>query len=481
MVEPMLDQHTTGVPPRCCTVAPMVPDGDPDAGLSEIATPTPHEPATLATGGGAAPLLVQRFRVAVIAGPDLGLDYTSRGHKVIVGTHGSCDVLLTDRAVSRFHLELRADPQRGLLLRDLGSSNGTTVDGVGVIEAPLRGGAVVAVGQSRLRVDLGPDRFTVAVSTRSRFGLLLGSSPEIRATFAVLERAAASDATVLLAGETGTGKSVAAESIHSESARRDHPFVVVDCGALPATLLESELFGHERGAFTGADRARPGALEEAHGGTLFLDEIGELALDLQPKLLRVLETRQTKRVGSNKYVPADVRLIAATNRNLREEVNRGRFRADLYYRLAVLEIAMPALRDHPEDLPALVEAFYASRGRLDDAERAGLRSPDFHRELTRHAWPGNIRELGNYLERCLAMQAPVPIGGASASGDSASDGPVDGRLPHAAARERWNAWCERRYLTELLARHAGSVSAAAREAGLSRAHMYRLIAQYQLR
>jgi transcriptional regulator with PAS, ATPase and Fis domain len=455
----------------------MGPDGEPEGAIDE-ATVTPHEHATLAVGGDAGPLLVRRFRVAVLAGADLGIDHTSRSDKVVVGTHRSCDVLLTDRAVSRFHLELRADPQRGLIVRDLGSSNGTAVDGVPVFEAPLRSGAVLTLGRTRLRVDLGPDRVSVPVSSRSQFGLLIGSSPAIRAIFAVLERAAASDATVLITGETGTGKSVAAESIHVESERRDRPFVVVDCGALPANLLESELFGHERGAFTGAERARAGALEDAHGGTLFLDEIGELAVELQPKLLRVLETRQTKRLGSNKYVPADVRLIAATNRNLREEVNRGRFRADLYYRLAVLELGMPALRDHAEDLPALAEAFYASRMRLEDADRAGLRSPEFHRELTRHAWPGNIRELGNYLERCLAMQAPVPL---TSDANAPNEGPIDGRLPHAAARERWNAWCEQRYLTELLARHGGSVSAAAREAGLSRAHIYRLIAQYRLR
>ena len=454
----------------------MSGSGDPD-GAADGARSTNHDQQTVAVGGGG-PVLVQRFRVAVTAGPDLGLDHTSSSDKVVVGTHSSCDLVLTDRAVSRFHVELRVDPRRGLVARDLGSSNGTTVDGVPVFEAPLRPGAVLAIGQSRLRLDVGLDRVVVPVSARDRFGLLVGGSQAIRAIFAVLERAAASDATVLINGETGTGKSLAAESIHAESARKDGAFVVVDCGALPPALIESELFGHERGAFTGAERARPGALEEAHGGTLFLDEIGELALDLQPKLLRVLEARQSKRLGSNKSVPADVRLIAATNRNLREEVNRGRFRSDLYYRLAVLEVTMPPLRDHPEDLRALVEGHFAARDRLADADRAGLRSDDFVRDLARHAWPGNIRELRNYLERCLAMQTPVPLGGEVAG---PVDSPVDGRLPHAAARERWNAWCERRYLAELLARHGGNVSAAAREAGISRAHIYRLVAQYQLR
>ena len=455
----------------------MPSEGDRD-GTSDPAISTNHEHATAAAGSASAPLLVQRFRVAVTAGPDQGLDHTSSSDKVIVGTHGSCDLLLTDRAVSRFHLELRVDPRRGLIVRDLGSSNGTTVDGVPVIEAPLRASTVLAIGQSRLRLDVGPDRIVVPVSTRDRFGTLVGASAAIRAIFAVLERAAASDATVLITGETGTGKSVTAESIHSESARRDGPFVVVDCGALPAALLESELFGHDKGAFTGADKARAGALEEAHGGTLFLDEIGELALDLQPKLLRVLESKQTKRLGSNKYVPADVRLIAATNRNLREEVNRGRFRADLYYRLAVLELTMPPLRDHPEDLRALVDGHFEARGQIEEAKRVGLLSDDFLHDLERHSWPGNIRELRNYLERCLAMQGQVPLGAEPAN---PSEVPVDSRLSHAAAREHWNGWCERRYLTELLARNGGNVTSAAREAGISRAHIYRLLTQYRLR
>jgi len=296
--------------------------------------------------------------------------------------------------------------------------------------------------------------------------------------FASLERAAASDLTVLLQGETGTGKDAAAGSIHQESARRDGPFVVVDCGSIPPNLIESELFGHRRGAFTGATADRAGALESANRGTVFLDELGELPLDLQPKLLRALERREIRRVGGADYVPFDARIIAATNRNLRAEVNAGRFRADLYYRLAVLDITIPPLRERADDLPLLVDHVLGNLGVLADPKVAWLRTPAFAASLAAHPWPGNIRELRNYVERCVAFETPLPIAAVE------SDDPMvllDPHQPLRVVRDRWTRLMERTYLERLLELHDNNVAAAARAAGVDRVHLHRLLARCGLR
>jgi DNA-binding NtrC family response regulator len=309
----------------------------------------------------------------------------------------------------------------------------------------------------------------------------------MRAVFHALERAAAGDATVLLRGETGTGKELAAEAIHRVNHRRDGPMIVVDCGALPAQLLESELFGHEKGAFTGADTRRSGAFEEASGGTIFLDEIGELALELQPKLLRALERREIRRLGSNTLLPVDVRIVAATNRNLRGEVNTGRFRADLFFRLAVIEVVLPPLRERTEDIPLLVERFLAEMGVLDRPEAAHLSTRDFLAALARHDWPGNARELRNYLHRCLALEEEPALDGtrdlvATRPGGEPSAGPVvDVRVPLRQARAAWQSELERQYLAELLRACGGNATKAARQAGLDRVHFYRLLWKYGLR
>jgi transcriptional regulator with GAF, ATPase, and Fis domain len=281
-----------------------------------------------------------------------------------------------------------------------------------------------------------------------------------------------------LEGETGTGKEVAARSIHQESDRRDGPFVVVDCGAVPPELLESELFGHQRGAFTGAVAARGGAFEAATGGTIFLDEIGELNSDLQPKLLRVLERREIKRVGSDHYNPVDVRVVAATNRNLQMEVTGKRFRSDLYYRLAVVTVRLPALRERLDDLPMLVANFLEHGEVYSEEECQWLLSSRFLGQLSHHAWPGNVRELRNYLERCLILktEAEVPL-----TETVPSDLPVDSNRPLREARLQWNHICERRYVEQLLERHGGNVSAAARSAGVDRIHIHRLLRRYGIR
>jgi len=419
----------------------------------------------------------RRFRVSVTGGPDAGKRCTSSAERVVVGTHESADLVLTDETVSRFHFEIVIGPETALL-RDLGSRNGTILDGVAVREAFVSEGAAIQIGRSQLRFELHADDVTMALSERTSFGAMVGASVPMRRAFALLERAASSNAAVLLEGETGTGKEVAAESLHAASERRDGPFVVVDCSAIPPDLLEAELFGHEKGAFTGAIAAREGAFEAADGGTVFLDEIGELAPALQPKLLRVLEKKQIKRVGSNAMRTVDVRVVAATNRSLREEVNAKRFRSDLYFRLAVVEVRLPPLRERREDLPLLVERLLDGLGAAGpDAD--ALRAPDSITELGRHTFPGNVRELRNYLERFLTLRERLPLSDAGGSTDVEGAPAFD--QPLRVARERWSRTFERRYVEELLRRHGDNVSAAARAAGVDRMHFYRLLWRHGLR
>ena len=321
-----------------------------------------------------------------------------------------------------------------------------------------------------------------SVETDERFGRMVGRSPAMQSVFDVMTKAATSDATILLEGETGTGKEVSAEAIHLGSPRRDKPFLVVDCGAMPPQLLESELFGHERGAFTGAVSSRQGVFEAAIGGTVFLDEIGELSIDLQPKLLRVLERREVRRVGTNNHLPVNVRLIAATNRSLREQVAVHKFRSDLYYRLAVVEVKLPPLRDRLPDLPLLVEHIVRNLGPIDEPTQATVRSAPFLAALTSHTWPGNIRELRNYLERCVALHdfAP-PRAGSPIGSASGPEGAVNIGQPLREAREAWVGAFERRYLEELLRQHENRVSSAARAAGVDRIYFYRLLWKHGLR
>jgi DNA-binding NtrC family response regulator len=421
--------------------------------------------STAAVSGREIAPMIDRIDLSVIGGPDAGRTFGATGKRVVVGTADGADLLLTDPTVSRFHCELVLEHGRPIV-RDLGSKNGTLVDGIAVIAAPLADGAALTLGKSTIRFAREPGALRPLLSTRDRFGTLVGRSLAMRGVFEILERAAASDATVLLRGETGTGKDMAATSLHQESARRDGPFVVVDLAAAPGALLASELFGHERGSFTGADRDRIGAFERAHGGTVFLDEIGDLDLELQPHLLRVLESRTVQRVGSSRRIPVDVRMIAATHRDLRADVNARRFRSDLYYRLAVLEITLPPLRERTDDIPLLVAAIAAE---LEDPP-AAVRDPAWVAALLKHPWPGNVRELRNHVERARNM------GRFGAEGSE-----IDVAVPLKEARNRWVQLFESRYLAELLHAHGGNVSAAARAAGIDRVHFYRLLGRAGLR
>jgi len=421
-------------------------------------------------------LAIRKLELAVLAGPDAGARSVATGARVVIGTHASAELVLTDTTVSRFHCELEVG-DGFVTVRDLGSKNGTRISGLVVVEARLEGTATLVLGHSEIEVRLGGTFTELPLSERESFGELIGRSPAMRAVYAQLERATAADATVLLLGETGTGKELAARAIHEQGARGG-PYVVIDCGALPPGLIDAELYGYERGAFTGAHASRPGAFELASGGTVFLDEIGELPADLQPKLLRVLEAREVQRIGSERPVPVDVRIIAATNRDLRGEVNAGRFRADLFYRLAVLEIRLPPLREHVDDIPQLVDAFLEATEREGAPEAARLRDPAVRAELARHRWPGNVRELRNHVER--ALTAPIPDPGNAGTGWEPPP-QLDIAEKLGLVREQWVRYVERRYIVEMLEKHHGNVSAAARAAGLDRAHFYRIMAACGLR
>ncbi len=419
---------------------------------------------------------MRRFLLTVVEGPGAGTVWDSASDSCSLGSHPSNDFTLDDPTVSRFHCEIRVSA-KGTRVKDLDSLNGTVLDGVQVAEGYLRGGSLLRLGRVVLRFDFSPDSNRLLVSERTRFGSLVGTSVAMRMCFALMERAAARDVTVLLEGETGTGKSQAAQAIHQESARRDKPFLTVDCGAIPSDLLESELFGHEKGAFTGAAGRRIGAFEEAHGGTVFLDEMGELPAELQPKLLRVLETREIRRVGTNTYVPVDVRIIAATHRDLRAEVNAGRFRSDLFFRLAVLRLTLPPVRQRPEDLGLLVERTLSTLG-ADPERTQALRSPGFISRLQQAAWPGNVRELRNYLERCLVFEDTLSLADvAPASGGTE----VDPTQPYAEARRRALEDFEQRYLRALLELHQGKVSQAASAADMDRVYLYRLLRRHGIK
>jgi transcriptional regulator with GAF, ATPase, and Fis domain len=404
-------------------------------------------------------VFIRQFEVAVVDGPDRGARVTSQSDELSIGTSEGNDLRLADPAVSRHHCALRAG-ERGLALADLGSRNGTFLGDVEVLSCFVRSGVRFRVGQSLLELHILDHDLAQPLATGTRYGPIIGGSVAMRRLYPLIEEYARSTSTLLISGETGTGKELFAEAIHEASDRRGGPFVVVDCSALTYDLAESELFGHERGAFTGAEKERIGAFESAQSGTVFLDEIGELPLAVQRLLLRVLESRTIRRVGSNQHLPVDVRVIAASHRDLRVEVNEKRFRPDLYYRLNVLRIAVPALREREGDVELLAEHFWRAF-RPDLAPPASLL-----RQVAGRSWPGNVRELRNTVERIaqLGELATAPPAGAAEP------------LSYGRAKEQALWHWERAWIEHLLAASGGNLARAARAARMGRSHL-RLIAR----
>jgi DNA-binding NtrC family response regulator len=431
--------------------------------------------------------------------------------RCVVGSAPHCDVIVADQTVSRVHAEIEPR-EEGIWIRDLNSRNGTFVEGVRVESACVLHGFSIGVGATTILVDYANAEHKQVESWPSeRFGPLLGRSQVMRELFATLARLSPLESSIMITGETGTGKELVARAIHQASARSSGPFVVVDCATLSESLIEAELFGHTKGAFTGAHVNRAGAIESADGGTVFLDEIGELPLGMQPKLLRVLESSTVRRIGESKHRNVDVRFVTATHRDLLSMVNRGEFREDLYFRLAVLPVRVPRLRERVEDIDLLLAHF--SEGTPDWLQ------PNVLRALEARPWRGNVRELRNFAERARAIGAtealmlsmdpaperepitavlsrpPDPLSGRPARVTNpvdppdlptpipqyrSADSPPSFDQSFRAFREQWIGQGERAFLRVLLDRHQKNVAAAAKEAGIDRTYMYRLMRKYGL-
>ncbi len=462
---------------------------------------------------------------------DPSQEWTFDKEEIRIGSMEDNDVVLGDDTVSRYHCRI-VQEDTGYVLIDQRSTNGTFINKVRVREAFIKPGSIVSVGQSQLRFNAREEEVQIVPSRSDRCAGLIGGNPRMREIYSIIEKIAPTATTVVIDGETGTGKEVVAQAIHSLSPRSRNDLVVFDCGAVPPNLIESELFGHEKGSFTGAMMTRQGLFEQADGGTLFLDELGELPLDLQPKLLRALEQREVRRVGSTKAAKVDVRIIAATNRNLEDEVKAGRFRQDLFYRLSVVRLHLPSLRERTDDIPLLVQHFldtgsYNKRpGTTDLRVRAVMR--DAMTALQNYPWPGNVRELVNVIERAVSFcdnemleladlpdyvrtaRPPSSAGGGRAStvtgatrraptsGAGTTGGnPVVSMDPNAPAptppselladgvtfkdaKERWVAAFERDYILQLLRRNSGNISHAARAADIDRKYFRKLMKKYDI-
>lgn len=416
---------------------------------------------------------------------------------VTIGAMDDNDLVIDDDTVSRYHARIFQE-DNAYLVQDNDSTNGTLVNRVRIKEAYLKPGCIVTIGKTDVGFQSLDERVTIEPASRDRFGRIVGKSLRMREIFSILDKIAPTGVTVIIEGETGTGKEVIARTIHEQSRRADMPFVVFDCGAVPENLIESELFGHEKGSFTGASQAREGLFEVAQKGSIFLDELGELSLDLQPKLLRALEQREIKRVGSNDPIKVDVRVIAATNRNLEEEVKNGTFREDLFYRLSVVRIILPPLRDRIGDLPLLAKHFLSNGSFNKDLEgnqRVTGISRDALDAMMNYTWPGNIRELLNIMERACAYSEgeyiqpedlPEHISGVKilrkrVPRDEEQE-KVDRALqrPFKEAKEHWVSDFERDYIVSLLEKNEGNISHAAREAAIDRKYFRKLMRKYDL-
>ncbi|MFZ5442362.1 MAG: sigma 54-interacting transcriptional regulator [Myxococcota bacterium] len=421
----------------------------------------------------------QEFSLVLVSGPQSGQSFPI-GQSLRIGKAPDNDVVLDHPTVSRNHLTVRRQGDV-FVVQDQGSTNGTFIDGAQIKEGFLRAGALLEVGDVQLRFQPMLKSLEVSPAEDARLGDLVGKSVPMRQIFALIQRIAPTDSTLLLIGETGCGKGAAARTIHKLSPRATGPFVIFDCASVSENLIESELFGHEKGAFTGAVAQRVGCLERADGGTLFLDEIDDLPLDLQPKLLRALEDREFRRLGqSGSAHKFDTRVIAASKKDLWAETQAGRFREDLYFRLSVFTLTLPTLRDRKEDIPLLVDAMAGAHlwNRLSEKQRD---------QFIAHTWPGNVRELRNAVER-LKHVADIPELASESflreySGPDKQDGetlPVNYAGPFKDVKDDLIRAFEREYLTRLLSKTRGNIAKAARDAGLDRKHLYSLLHKYGL-
>jgi DNA-binding NtrC family response regulator len=478
----------------------------------------------------------RRCRLVVQSGPEAGAVVDVNKFPFLVGKGDECDLVLSEPTVSRTHF--RIDNEAGaFVIRDLSSTNGTWIDQFRIKEAWLRPGTVLKAGQAQLRFEPVFKPLDIEPASTERFSSLVGRSVRMRQIFTLLERVAKTEATVVIFGETGTGKSAVAQAIHESSSRKGGPFVTVDCGAIAENLIESELFGHEKGAFTGAERMRQGALERAQGGTLFIDELVDLRMDLQPRLLRVLEEREVRRVGGNTPIKLDVRIIAASRFDLWREVQEKRFREDLYFRLAVFTLPLPSLRERKEDIPLLATAF--ARANKGGDRLLARFSPSVVEKLMNYPFPGNVRELRNVIERAITLDtdptemltsslfggpalaspspfalspalpvptpapastsmpskplplppptptAPLPIPfaplpAATSTGGARVTLSADCNLPFKEAKELLLEQFEAAYFARLVAMSDGNASAMARTAGIDRKHLYTMAKKHNL-
>ncbi len=420
--------------------------------------------------------MVHRLRITVETGPDAGTQHAPDDAATIaIGTSEDNAIVLTDPTVSRYHLELRRTAS-GIQLSDLGSRNGTWVGGLRIERAIVPAGTRLKIGDTTIAVDDAGSSVAPPLTEAPRPPDLVGESDGIREVARLVHKLARVDSSVLIQGETGTGKEVVARALHEASPRRTGELVVVDCGSMPATLIASILFGHEKGSFTGADQRRTGAFERAQGGTVLLDEIGELPLEVQPALLGVLERRAFTRVGGAQSIAVDVRILAATHRDLRAEVNAGRFRADLYYRLAVAKILIPPLRDRPEDIAPLAAHFVE---RLTGISELGPLGPAID-ALKAHPWSGNVRELRNVVEAAIVM-GELDLGGDQTQPLAAAPAPGRDIAAYRDARAAALTRFEAEYLKDLIARTGGNASEAARVARMDRPYLLTLLRKHGLR
>lgn len=436
---------------------------------------------------------LRKSMLVVLQGADKGKELQIDRHRVTGGRSIINDLVLNDKAVSGAHFEV-ASADDGFRLRDLASTNGTFIGGMRIREVYLGPGTEFIVGHTVVRFQPTNEVVEIALSPEDRFGEALGGSVAMREIFAVLEKVSPSDITVLITGPTGTGKEVVARAICQKSRRREKPFVVLDCGAIPRELIESTLFGHEKGSFTGAVSLHRGCFEQADGGTIFLDEIGELDLSLQPKLLRVLENRELKRVGGSQTIGVDVRVLVATNRDLKRMVSEGKFREDLYFRLSVIQVDLPPLSKRREDIPQLANHFLSEVAGHRDVKMAF--SLDALKALQSQQWSGNVRELRNVVERAASLvdgplitRSDLLMGkGPSVQTTSSFSGagplavydPAEmaESMDFKAAKQQVVESFEREYIKALIARHQGNITRSAAKAGLTRYHLRELIKRH---